>query len=194
MSKGNIGRTVQNGRRGLIQNGGSRLLNEASLLVLPLIVITLPRHVEPFGGTWLVSREVVPLEKNWTKNGVVGVDARVNESHNSRTADPETILSVLQPNDLGCGLRRIPMPDYRAVVIDRRGVRQTRGNAGQMRLRNQQETILLNADDPKERFDQVQRAIDNLDDQILGRGHQVGLADLAIQRSLNLTTEEIAKI
>ena len=63
-----------------------------------------------------------------------------------------------------------------------------------MRLRDRQETILLNADDPKERFDQVQRAIDNLDDQILGGGHQVGLADLAIQRSLNLTTEEIAKI
>ena len=55
VSKGNIGRTVQNGRRGLIQNGGSRLLNEASLLVLPLIVITLPRHVEPFGGTLSIS-------------------------------------------------------------------------------------------------------------------------------------------
>src|SRR5260370_39225129 len=72
---------------------------------------------------------------------MVHVDASVNHGHNARAANSKTVLSVLKPDDLGRGLRRIAMPNDGAVVIHRGLVIKTRGNGGAWRLRYWQEGV-----------------------------------------------------
>src|SRR5260370_31211126 len=125
---------------------------------------------------------------------MVHVDASVNHGHNARAANSKTVLSVLKPDDLGRGLRRIAMPNDGAVVLHRGLVITTRGNGGEWRLRDGQEVVGLNAHDPQQGFRERECPVHKVCEKIVGRCYQKVLADRAVQATLDLTLEEIAEI
>jgi len=86
------------------------------------------------------------------------------------------------------------MPDDRAVVIHGSGVVEARGNAGKRPLRDWQKVVSLNADDPQQGFNEIQGAVYKVYEKIVGGGYQEGLADLAVEATLHLTMEKVAKI
>src|SRR5690242_12918441 len=148
MSKRNIRRTIQNGGRGLIQYSSSGLLDEASLLILALRVAVLrARHIEPLGSAGLIASKIVALAKNRLQYRVIGIDTGVDERHNTRAADSESILCILKPDNLGRGLGCITMPDHGAVIAHGRRVIEPIRNVLQTRLWQGQDMVRFNAHD-----------------------------------------------
>src|SRR5260370_33762155 len=108
---------------------------------------------------------------------MVHVDASVNHGHNARAANSKTVLSVLKPDDLGRGLRRIAMPNDGAVVIHRGLVIKTRGNGGEGRLRDGGEGGGRNAHDPQQGIRERGGPVHKGSGKIVGRGYHEVWAD-----------------
>src|SRR5262249_28337649 len=94
---------VKNRRRRLIQNRGAGLLHD-HWLGPPIGIAESAqqvRYVEPLRCPWLVAREVVSRKQYGSKNGMVGVHARVNHRDDSLAGSIEALLGVLQTDDRG---------------------------------------------------------------------------------------------
>src|SRR5216684_7293389 len=132
MAEGDIRRAVQNRCSGLIEHSSRRLLHIARLLILSASVrVTAlhPGHIEPLGGAWLVSREIVTLQKNGIEDWVIRVYACVNDGDDSFAGYAKSVLSVREADDLGSRLGRVTVPNDRAVILDRRRIVQPGWNA-----------------------------------------------------------------
>ena len=149
VAKGDVGRAVQDRSCGLIQNGGSGLLDVSRLLTLSVAVAILHAgHIEPLGGAGLVPREIVTPQKNGIEDRVIRVYARINDGDDSATSYGKTVMGVRKADDLGSGLGRVTVPDGRAVIVDWRRVIEARRNVWQWRLWRGDNLVGLNADDP----------------------------------------------
>src|SRR5436309_2293550 len=123
VAKGDVGRAVQDRSCGLIQNGGSGLLDVSRLLTLSVAVAILHAgHIEPLGGAGLVPREIVTLQKNGREDRVIRVYAGINDGDESFAGYTKAVLGVREADDLGSGLGRVTVPDGRAVVLDERRI------------------------------------------------------------------------
>src|SRR5882672_8242473 len=125
---------------------------------------------------------------------MVDVHTSINHSDDSGTANSKTVLCVMKPDDLHCWLNHIAVPSDGAVIIHRSGIVESGGNAVERRLGDGEESIRLNTDDSQQGLDKVQRSVQEIDKKVVGGRYEEGLADLTVQRALNLAFEEIAKI
>src|SRR6267378_4597716 len=125
---------------------------------------------------------------------MVDVHTSINHSDDSGTANSKTVLCVMKPDDLYCWLNHIAVPSDGAVIIHRSGIVESGGNAVERRLGDGEESIGLNTDDSQQGLDKVQRSIQEIGKKVIGGRYEEGLADLTVQRALNLAFEEIAKI
>src|SRR5256884_2536325 len=99
------------------------------------------------------------------------VNAGIDKRHDAGTADTETILGVLNADDLRCRLCRIAVPHYGSVIVYRRGVIESVRNAWKRRSRNRQEKIPLYAYDPQQRLQQSQRRVQDRKSTRLNSSH-----------------------
>src|ERR1700687_2662697 len=128
------------------------------------------------------------------QNGMIDVYARVNYSNDACPADSKTVLRIQETNDLRRRLGGITVPDGGAVVIHRSGVVQTRRNVSERRLRDGQEVINLHTDDAEQGLHQIEGAVQQISEEVVGRCYEKGLANLAVQAALHLASKEVAKI
>src|SRR5580704_1892152 len=122
MAEGRVVRAVENRSGGLVENRSGGLLHVTGFLILGVGVDFAGRQtadVQPFGSAGLIAGEVVAREQNGMEDGMIDVDAGINHGDDASAADAETVLGVLQADNLGSGLSGIAMPDDRAVVIHR---------------------------------------------------------------------------
>ncbi len=82
------------------------------------------------------------------------------------------------------------MDNLGAVVLHQRGVVKPRRNTFKLGLRHRQQYVGLNALDPQERFHQIYREIQQVNDDVGGRRHKKSLVDIAVQRTLDLAPHE----
>src|SRR6266849_1541648 len=151
MTEGDIRRAIQNRCGGLIKHGSRRLLHVPRLLILSASVGVTglhPRDIEPLGGAWLVSREIVTLQKDGIENWVIRVYACVNDGDDSFAGYTKAVLAIREADDLGSRLGRITVPNDRAVILDRRRIVQAGWNAWKRGLRHREEAVRFNTDDP----------------------------------------------
>jgi hypothetical protein len=125
---------------------------------------------------------------------MVNLHTGINHGDDSGTANSKTVLCVLKPDDLCRWLNHIAVPSDGAVIIYRSGVVEAGGDAGERRLGDREESVSLNTDDPQQGLDKVQRSVQEIGKKVVGGRYEKGLADLPVQRALNLAVKEIAKI
>src|ERR1700757_3810657 len=118
---------------------------------------------------------------------MIDVHTGINYGDDARATDAKPVLRVLKADDLGRWLGCVAVPDDRAVIIHRGMVVEARGNRGQRALRDGQKSVRLHADDSEQRFDQVESAVYQIREEIVGGGNQKSLPNLAIEAPLHLT-------
>src|SRR5260370_36188456 len=125
---------------------------------------------------------------------MIGIHASINHCHNSRTADTKPILRVSEADDVSSRLGRVSMRDEGAVILHQGGVLKPRRNAVNLRLRHRQQLVGLNALDSQERFHEIYREVQQIDDNVSGRRHKKSLIDIAVQRALNLASQKSTEV
>src|SRR5580692_4114120 len=80
------------------------------------------------------------------------------------------------------------------VVIHRSEVIETGRDRGYRLLGEGQELIGLDALDPQQLFQEASDEADEVREEILRRGHKIGLADGAVQRALDLAIRRQAEL
>src|SRR5260370_27946934 len=118
MAEGDIRRAIQNRRGGLIKHGGRRLLHVPRLLILRASVGVTALHagdIKPLGGSGLVPREVVPLQKAGGEDSEIRVYACVNDDDDSFAGYAKAGLGISQADALGRRLGRITVRNDGAV-------------------------------------------------------------------------------
>src|SRR5882724_4127538 len=125
---------------------------------------------------------------------MVDVDAGINDGDDSGTANSKTVLCILKPDNLCRRLNHVAVPGDGAVIVHRSGVVESGGDAGERRLGDGEESIRLNTDNSQNGLHEGERAANQVGKQVVGGRHQKGMANLAVQPTLNLAFEEIAKI
>ncbi len=138
MAESSVRRAVENRGSGLVKNGGGGLLDVSRLLILRIGVCIAVLHtgdIKPFRSAGLVARKVIARQQHGGEDGMVDVNASVNDGHDAGAGDAKTVLRVLEADDLGRRLCRIAVPNDGAVVIYGGSVVKTGGNAAERRRR-----------------------------------------------------------
>src|SRR6266849_5184007 len=128
------------------------------------------------------------------KNGVIWIYPCVNNGNDSRARYIKTLLGIGEADDLGSRLGRVSVRDKGAVIIHQGGVGEPRWNAVERRQRHRQQGVGLNGLDPQERFHEIYREIQQVYDDVAGGRHKKSLVDIAVQRALNLASQQRAKV
>src|SRR5277367_1462494 len=136
VAEGGVRTSVQNSGRRLIENGGTGLLDEYGLLGATLYAARIElRHVEKFGGTSLVAREVVARKKHGVQHRMRSVDTRVDHRDDSGTSQIESLLRIRETNDLRGGLIHVARDHDGSVIVHGAIVAERRWDAREGLLR-----------------------------------------------------------
>src|SRR5260370_30665725 len=114
MAEGDKRDAIQNRRGGLIKHGGRRLLHVPRLLILRASVGVTALHagdIKPLGGSGLVPREVVPLQKDGGEDRVIRLYACVNDGDHSFAVYAKALMGIRESNDLCSRLGLITVPN-----------------------------------------------------------------------------------